>query len=48
MNVSLFSTNKKKNNNNYLQMYQQIDVKFKEGITVMDYLKSIRYRRETC
>jgi len=28
-------------NNNYLQMYQQIDAKFKEGITVMDYLKSI-------
>jgi len=35
-------------NNNYLQMYQQIDAKFKEGITVMDYLKSIRYRREAC
>ena len=28
-------------NKYYLQMYQQIDAKFKEGITVMDYLKSI-------
>eukprot|EP00833_Pecoramyces_ruminatium_P008297 jgi/Orpsp1_1/1182329/evm.model.c7180000080848.1 len=35
-------------NCNYLQLYQQIDAKLKDGITVQDYLKSIRTRKEVC